>query len=72
MYKTMKTHIELGQLIEPTAEQILTLNNHKFRDVIWVQWDKTDHIQEALDVFKEKGGDIVPYLKQQNYAIQQI
>ncbi|MGM2306200.1 hypothetical protein [Bacillus paranthracis] len=51
----MKTHIEIEQLTELNAEQILILSNQESIDTVWMDWDQPEKVQSALDVFKEKG-----------------
>ncbi|HHT7008728.1 TPA: hypothetical protein ACTZ3A_001267 [Bacillus cereus] len=51
----MKGHIDVEQLVLLNAEQILTLSNLKFIDMVWMDWDNVDKVQSALDVFANKG-----------------
>lgn len=51
----MKSHIEVDQLIKLSAEQILTLSNHKLIDTVWFEWNKVEKVLEAVNVFKAKG-----------------
>ncbi|MGN5650873.1 hypothetical protein [Bacillus sp. Brlt_9] len=50
-----KNNIDVEKLTKLTAEQILTLSNHELIDTIWLGWSTVEHVESALEAFREKG-----------------
>lgn len=50
-----KNNIDVEQLAELTAEQILTLSNHKMIDTVWQDWSTVEKVEDALEAFRKKG-----------------
>lgn len=51
----MKNNIDVNQLADLKASQILALSQNPLIDTVWADWQTERKVQSALDAFHQKG-----------------